>query len=550
MTRSFRSRLLGAHPLVRFAIPTCLALVAFGVLSVVVPHSVAAGQGVLGGCPDNNGLNELPNVYCNAAIGWLDTALTNATRFFTLLVGIEFAWTLILWTLQKENLGELVSAMVIKVMGVSFFYFILLNQGTRDFLPKIMQSFIQLGGAVSGHPVDLNNPTGVFEIGTAICRMIFANMPWANFYFDLNNVGNSIYDDLFMALAMLAAGLSAVVISFVVFVAFLIAAGQLIMTLIEAYIMVGGGAVLLGFTGSRWTMSFGEKWFGYAFAIGIKLFVLSLIVGLGVTLFPTDCGGSDTIGICTALSAIKGTHFFNANDFYVYVPGMMVNYLIIGSTAIIFMMLTTKLPGLAASMLNGSPSLTMGSAMSTLSSVGGAVMGGLSAAAGTATGALDSVRGAASGVMDAGVGTVNKLQENAMEVGMMAAGGMGGGGGAAAGGGGGGMGSMMGGGESGGGSGGGGGLSSMTGGGGGKSGGGGGASSMMPGGSLADKNAQVTVAKGFAQAGMAVAGGVQGVASAGIQGAHSAAMAAASPLMNMDEGGNGGTASIGLKMPE
>ncbi len=49
---------------------------------------------------------------------------------------------------------------------------------------------------------------------------------------------------------------------------------------------------------------------------------------------------------------------------------------------------------------------------------------------------------------------------------------------------------------------------------------------------------------------MAVAGGVQGVASAGIRGAHSAAMAAASPLMNMDEGGNGGTASIGLKMPE
>jgi type IV secretion system protein TrbL len=547
--RAHVTRFLNAHPLLRLATTASLALLAFGLLSIFTAHGAGAAQGgVLGGCPDNNGLNELPNVYCNAAIGWLDRAFTNATRFFTLLVGIEFAWTVILWALQKDNLGELVSALVIKTMGISFFYFILLNDGTRNFLPKIMQSFGLLGSAITGQPVDLNNPTGIFEIGTAICRLIFKDMPWANFYFDLGNISNSLYDDLFLTLAMAAAGISAVIISFVVFVAFLIAAGQLIMTLIEAYIMVGAGAVFLGFTGSRWTMSFGEKWFSYAFAIGVKLFVLTVIVGLGVTLFPTDCNGNDSIGICTALDSLHNTRFYHASDFYNLVPGMMVNYLIVGSTAIIFMMLTTKLPGLAASMLNGSPSLTMGSAMSTLSSVGGAVMGGFSAAASTGLGALKGAAGAATGVMDAGMNTANQLMDNAKEaammVGTMGAGGMGG---EAAAAGGGGMSAMMGGGGEGGG--GGGGMSSLMGGGGGGA-KGGNSLSNLPGGSMLEKNSQMVVAKGFAQAGMAVAGGVKDVASAGVSGAYSAAAAAASPLMNMDEGGNGGSVSIGLKLPE
>src|SRR6202011_6063043 len=69
-----------------------------------------------------------------------------------------------------------------------------------------------------------------------------------------------------------------------VVIAFAIIAGQLLITLIESYIVIGAGVFMLGFTGSRWTLVFGEKYVGYAVSVGIKLFMLELIVGLGYAL--------------------------------------------------------------------------------------------------------------------------------------------------------------------------------------------------------------------------------------------------------------------------
>ena len=53
------------------------------------------------------------------------------------------------------------------------------------------------------------------------------------------------------------------------------------------YIIIGGGALLLRFNGSKWTQVFAEKYLGYAVSVGIKLFALYLIVGLGQNLANT-----------------------------------------------------------------------------------------------------------------------------------------------------------------------------------------------------------------------------------------------------------------------
>ena len=44
--------------------------------------------------------------------------------------------------------------------------------------------------------------------------------------------------------------------------------------------------LLLGFGGSRWTVSFAEGYLVHAMRVGVRLFVLFLLIGVGMT-FPT-----------------------------------------------------------------------------------------------------------------------------------------------------------------------------------------------------------------------------------------------------------------------
>jgi type IV secretion system protein TrbL len=176
-------------------------------------------------------------------------------------------------------------------------------------------------------------------------------------------------------LAVLISGLCAIG----VVVAFAVVAGQLMITLIESYIVISAGIFFLGFSGSRWTLPFSEKYVAYAISVGIKLFMLYLIVGLGQTL-------------ASQWSALFTPGVIAAPDIYIGVAG----------SALIFMLLGWQIPSLAASLMNGSPLMTLGTAASTLSTTvagGAAVVGGTLAAVG-AVGAA-GFAGAASLVGDA-----------------------------------------------------------------------------------------------------------------------------------------------------
>ncbi len=65
---------------------------------------------------------------------------------------------------------------------------------------------------------------------------------------------------------------------------FLLIALQLLFTLIESYIVTGAGVFLLGFAAFRGTATISERHLGYVVAVGIKLFVIYLIIGAGMTL--------------------------------------------------------------------------------------------------------------------------------------------------------------------------------------------------------------------------------------------------------------------------
>jgi type IV secretion system protein TrbL len=76
----------------------------------------------------------------------------------------------------------------------------------------------------------------------------------------------------------------AAITAIVVVVAYAIIAAQLLVVLVESYIVIGGGILLLGFSGSRWTKFFSERYLSYVASVGVKLFVLYLIMGVGMTI--------------------------------------------------------------------------------------------------------------------------------------------------------------------------------------------------------------------------------------------------------------------------
>ena len=533
--QSFGRRLMSGfaklRPTQRLAFTTSLALVALLLIAVFTAHDGAAASAATPTQPVPAQLNSLPFIiggnctppaaagvttvldpivspFCGATTNWLTNGLNYAKYFFELLIGIEFAWSAILWLFQKEQLGELLASYILKVMGIMFFFMFISNAST--WLPAIMQSFVGLGSTVTGTTYSLD-PDVILNVGLGVCRGIFAAVPTPAWVTDPgffgSNISNLLQTDITIAFSLLVTYVFAAVICFVVFIAFLIIAGQLIMTLVEMYIMIGAGAVMLGFTGSRWTMSFGEKYIGYCFAIGVKLFVNYIILALGVQLFNFSTGGCSTgsLGgsICGDLQMVHGTNLADITQ----LGNLVLAYLYVAVTTIIFMMLSMRIPGLAASMMNGSPSLTLGSAVSAAQSAVGAIQGTVGAVINTA----QTVK--------------TELGLAALDAAMLAAGA--GGGGASGGGGGG----MMGGAEGGGMMGGGDGdrdrdlMSSM---GGGESGGG-----------MSDPSQNIPVA-----------GHLKNAAMAPIGGTFAAAQSALSPLLNMDEGGGGGSVGIGLKLPD
>jgi type IV secretion system protein TrbL len=179
----------------------------------------------------------------------------------------------------------------------------------------------------------------------------------------------------------IVAVLLAVFCSIGVVVAYAVVAGQLMVTLIESYIVVSAGLFFLGFSGSRWTLPFSEKYVAYAVSVGIKLFMLYLIVGLGQTL------------------ASQWTVLFT--------PGVIASpdvYIGVAGSALVFMLLGWQIPSLAASLMNGSPIMTLGTAGSTLGTMaaGGAtiVAGGLAATGAVALSGVAAAAALASSMAD------------------------------------------------------------------------------------------------------------------------------------------------------
>lgn len=306
---------------------------------LLAPAAHAAGTGFL---------NNIQSQFQGATSGWMSQALVYAKDLFVGLAGIEFIWWGITRVLRGGELHDLATGTMLKILSLGFFLILLTEAPT--WIPAVIDSFEQAGqtvGAAGSYGVSSLSPGAVFNQGFNIANAMYAVLGSQNY--GMTQIATAVSADITVLIAALLA-----------IIAFGIIALQLLITTVESYIVIGGGALMLGFSGSRWTLPFAEKYIGYAVSVGVKLFILYLIIGLA-----TNIGQQTT----TTINATSSSSF------------SPMLFLQMGALSIIVAGLAWMVPSLAGSLMSGTPSMSVGALGGAAAGIaGGALAGG---AAGT-----------------------------------------------------------------------------------------------------------------------------------------------------------------------
>lgn len=267
-------------------------------------------------------LTDLANQYQAASAGWMSRSLVYARQMFFLLMTIEIAVFSCYELFRKDGLAEFISSLFLKLLGLLFAYTLLVEAPT--WLPTIIASFTQAGAAIGGTAT--LDPSSVVNQGIDLARAM-----------------TQIDASLFTAPLVIA---TAILTALGTVIAYVCIAAELLLVLVESYIIIGGGVLLLGFLGSRHTEHLGMQFLTGIVRVGVRLFVLYLVIGLGVSL------QGQLLAELTASAQLQG------------LPDIRVYFGVLAGSAV-FALMVWRIPDLALSMLSGSAAMGLGSSAGT-----------------------------------------------------------------------------------------------------------------------------------------------------------------------------------------
>ncbi|MHB1880721.1 MAG: P-type conjugative transfer protein TrbL [Acidithiobacillus sp.] len=367
-------------------------------------------------------LDTIQNVYQTAMHGWFSTLQGIANDLFFSLAAIDVTWMALTWMLTRKTFDEIVPSVLKKVMTLGFFLALLTNAGT--WVPDVIDSFVDAGQQAGAYQTLTPSTIMTDAIGASVGILTGTTPAAAG---QPAPAQQSIFQKVLSTVESASSPLGdiedvllRIIVAFVVFAALTYIAIELLVLLIESYVVIGAGVLFLGFGGSRWTTKFVDGYLNYMVSLGTRLFVLYLIVGaLVFEVLPAI----DTMlsGLTTGFSASTGLAAM-------------------GATAVMAMLAKT-LPHHASSLLSGASSLSGGHGVDAVKSVGKAAVavGAVAAApavlaagaAGAAGGGAATAGGAAAGATGAAGGGVAASSASAGVAAPVASGAAGGASGAA-----------------------------------------------------------------------------------------------------------------------
>ncbi|TPM98675.1 P-type conjugative transfer protein TrbL [Mesorhizobium sp. B2-1-5] len=204
---------------------------------------------------DGNVLIELENQMRSAAAGWEERVMQAARSLFWILAGIEIGIAAVWLGIQSASLDSWFAEIVRRILFIGFFVFVL-EQGP-DFAKAVVDSLFKIG-ADGGSA----SPRDVFNAGLRVASEMSANVKFG------------LFEDNALAIA-------AVFAMIVVVVCFALVAAIFVSIMVEMYVGLLAGMIMLGLGGSSFTKDFAVRYLVYAFSVGMKLMALVMIARIG-----------------------------------------------------------------------------------------------------------------------------------------------------------------------------------------------------------------------------------------------------------------------------
>jgi type IV secretion system protein TrbL len=205
--------------------------------------------------------NDIANQFYAAGVNYSAALQPYATKLFFGLLLIDILATWIQFNAEGQLDSSYFLGRLIKhVLSGGFVYLMIVN--AFSWMTAVLKSFSAIGAAVTGLPA--LSPQTVLELGSNMASTIF------------NAPGNS----------SMVTNVELVIVqsvsAFIVLLSFVITASMLLLTLIESYLVVGGGVILLGLGANRFTAPAAEGYFGYVIRVGVRLLFFYLVLAIGV----------------------------------------------------------------------------------------------------------------------------------------------------------------------------------------------------------------------------------------------------------------------------
>lgn len=186
---------------------------------------------------------------------WSGKLYDYAIRLFWLLATIQFIWTFMPLVMKQADLGEIVGELLRFIMVIGFFLAVITY--SVEWSTAIVDSFRDAAASASGLGRALE-PGDMLAVALDFGRTMVK--------------GISVFSP--------GKGVLIAVCAVLVLACFAFIAAFMFVTLVEAYVIINASVLFYGFGGSQWTRDFAIAPMRFTVAIGAKLFVLTLIVGL------------------------------------------------------------------------------------------------------------------------------------------------------------------------------------------------------------------------------------------------------------------------------
>jgi type IV secretion system protein TrbL len=242
----------------RWSPPECAAIGVILIVLGVASSDVAAAQS------PSQALDNIAASYQHGASIWLGRLSGIAQQLFITLGSLEVAVSSLLWVLRRENLDEIAGRVLLKFIALSFMLTLITAFGY--WMPRIVDSFEAAGSHAIGGPTI--SPSSIIDVGVQLSGTVLRAVNWVG---------------AVQSPTVLVTGLFAAAAALLIEVAYVVIAAMVLLTWIEGFIALGGGVLFLGFAASRWSAAYAENFINYIVNIGIRIFVLYLVVGIGMS---------------------------------------------------------------------------------------------------------------------------------------------------------------------------------------------------------------------------------------------------------------------------